>query len=91
MSDNLQIIVDEMREELARGIGGFWSIQHDKLAQPLFFEVVPDGTSWLVFAECGDQRLMWGDAVDPKAVLSNLYVLLRHFIRVLAEPVAKPS
>lgn len=91
VADNLQAIVDEMRETLSRGTGGLWAIRHDKLAQMLYFEVVPDGITWLVFAKCGERRLMWGEAVVPDALLSELYVLLRRFIRQLTEPAPKPS
>jgi hypothetical protein len=92
MSDNLQALVDEMRAELSKRMGGYWRLQHDKLAQPLYFEVVVDGTtSWLVFAECGDQRLMWGQAVEPQAFLADLYVLLRRLLRQLTDPALAPS
>jgi hypothetical protein len=91
MGDNLQVIVDEMRDELASGSGGFWCIKHDKLARPLFFEVVAAGPSWRVFAECDGRTLLSGDTVEPAALVSDLYVLLRRLIRQLTEPAPKPS
>jgi len=90
MGDNLQTIVDEMRDDLRAGHGGFWCLQTDKLPAPLYVEVIPDGTTWIVMVQYGDRRLV-DTAADPDAFLSELYVFIRRMLKEAVAPSSAPK
>jgi hypothetical protein len=82
MPSNLQSIVDGMRLDLARGLGGSWSIEHPEIHRPIKMVVTPDGVSWLVRVACGD-RFVFDSAVEPQAFLSSLHSFVVYVIRTL--------
>ena len=92
--DNLQQIVDEMREHYAKNMGGIFEIASATLPAPLVVDVVPDGLMWLLKVSCGDRVLYdtgMAMAVKPQEFLSNLYVFVRACMKAAITPAPKPS
>jgi len=79
--DNLQEIVDGMRDELSIGSG--WRYRIVAGAHVLTLDIVVDGVTWLVRTEIDGRSILHGDVatVDPAEFKANLYVFLRLLLR----------
>jgi len=88
-SAKLQIIVDDMRAELRKGMGGFFRIVDERCPGPVNIDVTPDGITWLVTVKCGE-RTIWttGDAlsVKPDEFISGLYVFVVACLKAAGKP-----
>lgn len=95
--DNLQEIVDSIREDLSKGQGGSWQIGHPDLETPMLLDIRVDGVNaWLVKLACGEQVVFdtgYASSVKPEEFVNKLYVFLRAAINTLTHPPAsqKPS
>ena len=93
-SDNLQQIVDEMREHYSKGMGGIFEIASATLPAPIVVDVVPDGIMWLLKVTCGERVLYdtgMATAVKPDEFLNGLYVFVRACMKAATTPPPKPS
>lgn len=77
--DNLQAIVDEIREDLAKTRMCFYRIDLGD-GRELFFEVVPDGVTSIRMWSINDGPLE-KETVDPEELVRGLYVWIRGIMR----------
>ena len=90
MTDNLQQIVDEMRDEIrARGLC-IRQIVMAGLPGDLEVEIIPDGISSIVLVRCGTRELHHSAAPQDQ-IIQNLYVFMRACIKAARTPPPKPS
>ena len=90
MTDNLQQIVDEMRDEIrARGLC-LRQIVMAGLPGDLEVEIIPDGVNSIVLVRCGTRELH-SFAARPEDIMRELYVFLRACIKAARTPPPKPS
>lgn len=92
MADNLQVVVDKIREVLARnpGVGVYYEIEVPDLARPIRLSVTPDGVTWIVRIENGS-NVIFDSAVVPAFFVNGLYSLLRWTLRECKAQAEKPS
>jgi hypothetical protein len=93
-ADNVQQIVDEMRQHYAGGMGGIFEIVSPMLPAPLVIDVVPDGILWMLKVTCGERVLCdtgMATAVKPDEFLNGLYVFVRACMKTATTPIPKPS
>jgi hypothetical protein len=82
--NNLQEVVDTIREDLKDGFGGFWRLHGDGIPKEILLEVKPDGVTWLVGVSIGSDYKE-AVVVDPKEFINNLYVLVVQWLREATE------